>query len=354
MNNKKITEFQLLAKLQPEAFLLEPLIIYSLFPALARDRADAVIEVGLADSTERFRFAVEAKTSSTPMAVQMAIAQARAHTPDDELPMILVPYLSPERLDKLEKEQVSGIDLCGNGLVIVPDRFYVLRTGQPNQYRESRPLNNPYSGRSSLVARMLLVQPDWSSLKELAEAIREAGAQLSLPQASKSTKALQNELIIAKNAKTIKLQEPLRLLDNLGRAWKKPEFRRREFLRLSPQRDWANALSGDSDLRWAVTGASSVSRYASFSQAGPLRIAVTNIAAALERIKGKAEPVPSFADIELVETDEPGFYFQNESDEKGIRWASRLQAWIELQAGDARQQNAARDIRKQILKGVEL
>jgi hypothetical protein len=351
VNNKKITENGLLDKLQSEAILLKPLVLYSVLPELmrGRSRADALIETGLEGSEERFRFLIEAKAQSTPMAVQTAITQLRAYVQGEEYPMVLVPYLSPERLDELEREQVSGVDLCGNGVVIVPNRLYILRTGNPNLYRESRPLGNPYAGRSSLVARMLLTQPQWPSLNEFVDAIKRAGVELSYPQASKALKALRNELIVAKIGNVIKLKEPLKLLDNLGRAWKKPPFRSRQSLRLPPQLDWANALSGNSDVRWAVTGASSVSRYAAFSQAGPLRIAVTNLATASKLLDGKPEPVPSFADIELVESDEPGFYFQNEIDENGIRWASRLQTWLELQAGDARQQDAARTIRQTIL-----
>ena len=61
--------------------------------------------------------------------------------------------------------------------------------------------------------------------------------------------------------------------------------------------------------------------------------------------------MPSFADLELFETDEPGFFFETTTDENGMRWASRLQTWLELQAGDARQQEAARDVRRQIVRG---
>ena len=65
-----------------------------------------------------------------------------------------------------------------------------------------------------------------------------------------------------------------------------------------------------------------------------------------------AESIPSFADLELLETDEPGFFFETSTDENGVRWASRLQTWLELQAGDARQQAAARDMQRQILRGL--
>jgi hypothetical protein len=87
-----------------------------------------------------------------------------------------------------------------------------------------------------------------------------------------------------------------------------------------------------------------------FSQGGPRRVAVSNLSLALELLGGRPEPVPNFADLELMETDGAGFFFANEINEKGLRWASRLQSWLELQSGDARQQDAARDLREQILK----
>ncbi len=60
--------------------------------------------------------------------------------------------------------------------------------------------------------------------------------------------------------------------------------------------------------------------------------------------------MPNFADVELFETSEAGFYFGNQCDTDGLRWASRIQTWIELSNGDARQQDAAREIREQILR----
>jgi len=67
-------------------------------------------------------------------------------------------------------------------------------------------------------------------------------------------------------------------------------------------------------------------------------------------LEGAPERVASFAEIELLETDEPGFFIASEIDEKRIRWASRFQTWLELQSGDARQQDAARDLRMQLIE----
>jgi hypothetical protein len=64
------------------------------------------------------------------------------------------------------------------------------------------------------------------------------------------------------------------------------------------------------------------------------------------------ETVPNFADLELLETDEPGYFYGAEPDAEGVRWASRLQTWLELQVGDGRQRDAARELRQLILQGV--
>lgn len=263
--------------------------------------------------------------------------------------MIQVPFLSPEKLEELEREGVSGIDLCGNGIVVVPGRLCVVRSGAPNKYPDSRPLSNPYRGRSAMVARMLIERPKWSSLSELSQAILRSGAELSLPQISKAVQALQEDLMLTKSTREITLVDPARLLDHLAREWHKPKIRSRQAFRLNSNREIAPALSSNSLLSWAFTGEASAARYAMFSQGGPRKIAVSSLPLAQTLLNAESESVPNFADVELVETDEAGFFFGNEVDGNGARWASRLQAWLELQSGDARQQDVARDLREQIL-----
>jgi len=351
-DNQQISEATMLSRIQAGTVLLSPLVVRACTVLDANEKADARVELAFPGAQEAFRFVVEVKARATPQTIQLAMAQAKSATKAGEWPMIQVPYLSPERLEELEREGVSGVDLCGNGVVLVPGRLCVVRSGAPNQYRDSRPLNNPYCGRSAMVARMLLQRPRWELLSELAEAIQSAGAVLSLPQVSKAVQAMAEDLIVSKGARVIALNEPLRLLDKLGSEWRKPAVRGRQALRLPPSKDWACVLANSPDLKWAVTGESSVTRYAMFSQGGPRRIAVSSLPLALTLLGGTPEPVPNFADVELVETNEAGFFFGNETDEKEVRWASRLQTWLELQSGDARQQDAAKDLREQILKEV--
>jgi len=56
------------------------------------------------------------------------------------------------------------------------------------------------------------------------------------------------------------------------------------------------------------------------------------------------ESVPRFADIVLIEMQDDAAFFANEQDEDGVRYASRIQTWIELHAGDARQRETAKDL----------
>jgi hypothetical protein len=350
---QKLNESSMISRLRAGEVLLAPLMVrevVSEYKVRGDDSVDARLEAGIPGQAESFRLAVESKSRSTPEIIRAAIAQVKSATMAGEWPMIQVPYLSPSQLDELEKAGVSGVDLCGNGVIHIPGRLYIVRTGQPNRYPDSRPLNNPYTGRSAMVARMLLQSSQWKSLTELAAAIESAGAKLSLAQVSKAVQAMKEDLIVVKKSGTISLIDATRLLDKLGSNWKKPSLQSRQAVRIPSGTDWVRALSSDASLRWAVTGESSASHYTMFSQGGPGLLAVSKATLAETLLNAKREPVRSFADLELIETEAPDFYFGNETGEDGIHWASRLQTWLELQHGDARQQEAAQDLRGQILR----
>jgi hypothetical protein len=350
---KKTSASAMLMHWQVGAVALAPLVVRSCVVPVGPRVPDARVELALPNEVESYRFAVEIKSLATPQMVHAAMLQAQAQTSANEWPLIHVPYLSPERLEELEAAGVSGVDLCGNGLVMVPGRLFIKRSGLPNIYRDSRPLNNPYRGLSALVARMLVQQPKWPSLSTLATAIHDAGATISLAQTSKAVRALCEDMVVTKQAGVIHVREPLRLLDQLGAAWRKNPRISRHGLRLSGEIPWTQLSSAQPQLSWAISGASSVNRYASFAESGPRCVIVSNLHQALQILGGKIEPVPQFADVMLMESKEPGYYFANEVDNTGKRWASRLQTWLELQAGDARQQAAAQDVRQQLLSIVK-
>ncbi len=342
--NKKINIETMLSRLQVGEPLLRPLVISR--AEFSNKHPDARISVKTQD--QEFEFVIECKSRSTTEAFESAISQAKRYAQQlNENPMIYVPFLSPSKLEQLEAVGVSGVDLSGNGIVQVPSRMLVFRTGCQNQFPESRTLANPYRGKSAMVARILVLQSNWNSMTQLSDEIGELGSKLSMSQISKAIKSLSEDMVVKKDGGHITTNDPNRLIHKLAANWN-PSITARRFLKLNHDKNFGPLLTSSNALRWSVTGESSVSRYATFSQGGPTKIAVTDIEHAQHLLEGTAETVPSFADVELLESKEEGFYFSNFR-QKEMFWASRLQTWIELQNGDARQREAASDLHRQIL-----
>ncbi len=66
---------------------------------------------------QREEFAVEFKAMWTPKIDPRGDVSSKAAAQDMRLyPMMIVPYLNEERLRELERESVSGVDLCGQRL----------------------------------------------------------------------------------------------------------------------------------------------------------------------------------------------------------------------------------------------
>lgn len=343
--------------------LLPPLKMASAM-ALPDDggKADAFLTARLeGNSTEYFNFLVETKTRSSPQMVHQAISQIRRFVSErndpEVFPMIAVPYLSDERLRELEKEKVSGVDLCGNGVVTIPGKLFIYRTGNPNRFPESRPVGNPFQGKSAMVGRVFLSEllvlghREIETLGRVREGILNRGVEISLAQVSKAVSALREERILGSRGRAIYILDPDQLMDRLAASWK-PEIARRIYLKLPGGRESISGLGNDSTLDWAITGISSVARYTTFAQGGPIQLVVSDLRRAVSILEGREERVPSFADVEILESSESGFYFGSEID-NGMRWADRLQTWIELSNGDARQRDAARDIREQLIVSPE-
>jgi len=303
---------------------------------------------------QTFQFLAETMSLATPRNLSLATQQIKnsiLSLGNDWHPMIIAPYLSPERLDELQKTAISGLDLCGNCMITVPGSLFVLRTGKPNAYPQSSTLVNPYTGRSSLVCRTFLSHPEWKSLKALVQSINGKYGSISMGQASKALDILCEELIIAKNPGSIKLVEAQRLLDNLARNFKKLKAISVQSLRLGEGLNWQKCLNRGG-LNWVVSGETSARHFSSIGESGPWKVYVSDMSKALENLGNTIENVSHFADLELTYTNNPCVYFDASQDSDGIIWASEIQAFLELMTGDARQREVAQSLRKKILAGA--
>ena len=156
-------------------------------------RPDALIEVSW--KRRHWKFIAEFKASATPQAFDNAVTAIRPAASKARLnPMVVLPYLSPESLARLELIGVSGLDLCGNGIVTVPGEVLVVRAGQPNRFPRSEPIRNVYRAASSIVGRAFLVRPIYRAVGEIVATVREKGGGVSFATVSKVLKTLKRPI----------------------------------------------------------------------------------------------------------------------------------------------------------------
>lgn len=312
---------------------------------------DALLRLGW--QGESFTFAVEYKARATPKALSNAIFETRAVKDAGLNPLILVPYLSEQRLDELEARGVSGIDLCGNGIVMVPPKLLVRRSGAPNLFRESQKLKNVYRGASSLVARVFLSAPLFTSVQAVEEEIRQRGGSVSLSTVSKALKLLEEDLIISRNGGRISLLQPKMLLSRLVENYRVPGVRKRFVGKLKTEEKSAIATlereSGRKNLRLALTGAGSTGYYATMARGKTIHIYCDGLDALLADLE--TEETRAFPSLEVLETNDATVYFDLERRD-GYPVASPVQTYLELMRGDKRDRETAEQVQERILSRV--
>jgi hypothetical protein len=225
-------------------------------------------------------------------------------------------------------------------VVQIPEKLFIFRGGSPNRFRDSRPLNDPFSGKSALVGRAFATRGHFESLNALFEAIRALGGRISLPQVSKAVSALVEELLVEKAKGAMRVADTAALMRRLAEGWRSGEGRR---LRVSVGSgvDWSAALDGRNGLKWAVSGMFSLRRYAPFAIAGVRAVMVSDLEGAVKALRGRPVEEDRPADLELIERGTDEALFDVRPDDSGTVWSGPVQTWIELQGGQGRYMVAA-------------
>lgn len=318
-------------------------------------RPDAL--VGVENGRRRWKFLAEVKAAATAKAFANACAAIKPAAAKAKLnPMVVLPYLSPENLAELERANVSGIDLCGNGIVTVPGELLVVRTGQPNRYPRTEPIRNIYRGDSSLVGRAFLFQPTYNAVGEIVTAISNGGGKVSFPTVSKVLKSLEADLIVERTPGKIKLLQADKLLDQLAANYRQPKVAERYVGRVAmSERELPSALTAAAaqiGAKFVLSGTASAVKYSvlareplvsAYCSAGPSDL--------LAAIDAQFEETDRFPNVDLISTDDTLPFFEPASD-TSVNYASPVQAYLELMAGDKRQRETADQVREYVLRRV--
>ena len=174
-----------------------------------RAGGDAVVTLRATQTRNTLRCAVVARARLNPREASAAISAGREADWEGAL-LFCCPYISPRVAEMCRAAGVNYLDKAGN-CRIVAGGLHLEIVGRPNPAPDTRPLANPFSPKSSGIARMLLENPSRSwQVQELA---REA--QVSLGLVSKAKQALIDEGFVRMVAARVQLQDPVGLL----RAW---------------------------------------------------------------------------------------------------------------------------------------
>ncbi|MFO0883368.1 MAG: hypothetical protein U0894_04150 [Pirellulales bacterium] len=368
MKNRKVpTETELANWLKRGQVELPPLRfrLLRLQPRYKDRIGDFEVEAKWGD--QRTRFAVEYKSLSTPKAFEQALWQCRALAETSGLLSLLVlPYLRPSQLDELELAGMSGIDLCGNGVVIVPGKVRVFRTGSSNQFATYAPIKNIYRKNTSMVPRVLLTRPQFSSVQEILEEtnLRNVLARttrqtlMSLGTVSKALKELENDLIVERSD-GIRVLQPDKLLSQLEQNYEMAPEENRVRLKVDCEfrqlPKFLSQVTSKKNIPLVVTGLSSVSRYATMQREERLSVYCSDLQQAQQAIGGKE--TDRFSNLELIQSNEQSRYFDGKQDTSSssdarFYWASPVQAYLELMRGDKRDRDTADQVRSYILQAI--
>jgi hypothetical protein len=335
---------------------LDPLTIelVQVEPLLGRDHSlDAVVQVRWHENA--YDFGLEYTPYPTPLRLRQTISQVEERARAKNLyPMVLSPFLSEEKLRALEARGVSGLDLCGNGIVVVPRELLVLRTGAPNRFPSSAPIKNVYRGATSLVPRVFLLSPSFVKVTDIADVIRQKGSHLSLASVSKALKGLEEDLVIGRGGGNIRLLQPAKLLDRLAQHFRAPQILRQFRGKFAGQSGGLLARVRDEarkqGLRLALTGAYSALVHSVVARGDVLPFYCSGFHRLIDNLP--VEETDRFPDLQIYETADETVFFDLR-DRDGYPWSSPVQTYLELMHGDQRDRQTAEQVRHEILESVE-
>lgn len=263
----------------------------------------------------------------------------RQNQEDTSQVLFVLPYLSPRTAQVLWQHKVSALDLCGNVQILVPGQVVLQRLGEPNRFPNSSPIQDIWNGTSSLVPRALLEQRQFPTQTALQHWIEKAGGSISKGTVSKVLRVLEDGLWVNRKDR-ITLQHPEALLDAMLEGYQPPRIQRKETIKADLSME--DALMGE--VRW------SPETFALMGQAGQAPRFYTRDLSTLLRKPG-IRTTRRFADAEVWETSDPGVFFAPHQGDKGP-CVSRLEVYLQLATGGQRDQDAAAQIRHDIIQGV--
>jgi hypothetical protein len=331
-------------------------------PTSSNRRVDALLQVEY--SNQQFTFAADYKANWQERTLNQAIKEAQQVTENgttsagsgEVYPLVVLPYLSEKHLDTLAENCISGLDLCGNALILISGKWLIRQSGKPNRFRIEQSLSNPYQGKSSLVGRTLLQVNSFRKIEDLYNEILRREGDISLALVSRVLQRLEEDVITTRSKEyKVRLVQADKLINALTNAY---DSRKVKLVWRGKMPETPNALQSLFTLaktqgsRIAMTGLGSVTRHASVAMESTTRLYIES-ETGIENLLGKwgATATNQFANLEVYTYPDATCFFDTATDASGIVWASNIQTHIEMMnSNDIRLKESAAPIWRYLLE----
>lgn len=317
-------------------------------------RPNSVVEIEWEGKS--YKFIVEIKQQATPKLLDEAIYQLKKYVSavqnlnksEKYYPLLIAPYLSEERLERLTMENISGLDLSGNGAIIVPGKLFVYRFGAKNKFPSNAPIKNVFRGTSSIIPRVFLSKPEYSSVNEVLDEITNRSGKTTIGTVSKVLKTLEEELIISRKD-GIRLIDAGSLLKNLRENYRRPTVEKRIFGKADDLDDTLLQMSENAERKDFLFAVNEPRRYSVMPSSNAVtRVYTENINKSLSEVDFSEEE--RFSNLEIIETQDPTVYFDRRYElAPGYYYTSPFQVYLELANGGKREKETAEQIAEGLL-----
>jgi hypothetical protein len=318
------------------------------FSRETRERADFLLDIEWKEFAGNF--ITEIKREGTPKKIEEALYELekyRRNAIDEKrekqfFPLVIAPFLSEATLNLLIEREVSGIDLSGNGAVIVPGKIFVYRSGGKNKYPSNAPIKNVFSGISSIVARSFLLNPEYESVGAVVEEITRRGTRVSFSTVSKVLKTLEEELLVSRQT-GIKLIDGKNLLKAIASNYRMPLQKRKITGKVPDVAVALQQICERAEIEKIRYAGFVPSRYTVMpaAEGSPLKIYTESI----ESLLGAVEFTETnrFPNLELIEAEDATIYFDVRRDD-GFFSVSPLEVYLQLMTGGKREKETAENM----------
>ncbi len=268
--------------------------------------------------------------------------------------VVVAPYVSPRSAEILARSGIGFVDASGN-CRLSSRSLYVERTGFPNAMVEKARLRSLFSARAERVLRAVL-NPEHQGRRWRIRTLAEAAYPgVSVGQAHKVVKLLEDEAYLRREADGVVLTEPTRLLEEWASRYR--------FGRNRAERYYSPLSQDELHRRFADVGGYDAAQgngglLASFSAADILAPAVRQHrffvywAGTRELLKERLElkPVTSGENVVVYEPYDEGVFYRPSPVEAAV--TCPVQTYLDLRASTARGEEAAQAVFERWLKGA--